>query len=88
VLVGMGERYDVLVTLGDGVFPLVTLAEGKNATGLAVVRTGSGAVPPAGVRPREFDGRIVAYRNLSPAEAVRMMSRQPDRSIRLELTGE
>ena len=35
----MGERYDVSVTLGDGVFPLTALAEGKNATALALVRT-------------------------------------------------
>jgi multicopper oxidase len=32
LLIGMGERYDVLVALGDGVLPLVALAEGKNAT--------------------------------------------------------
>jgi FtsP/CotA-like multicopper oxidase with cupredoxin domain len=35
LLIGMGERYDVQVTLGDGVFPLTALAEGKNATALA-----------------------------------------------------
>jgi FtsP/CotA-like multicopper oxidase with cupredoxin domain len=33
LLIGMGERYDVQVTLYDGVFPLTALAEGKNATG-------------------------------------------------------
>lgn len=38
----MGERYDVVTTLGDGVFPLVALAEGKDATALALVRTGAG----------------------------------------------
>jgi multicopper oxidase len=53
LLVGMGERYDALVTLGDGVFPLVALAEGKNATGMALVRTGSGSAPKATVRPKE-----------------------------------
>ena len=42
LLIGMGERYDVQVTLGDGVFPLTALAEGKNATALALVRTGGG----------------------------------------------
>ena len=40
LLLGMGERYDVQVTLGDGVFPLVALAEGKDSTALALVRTG------------------------------------------------
>ena len=47
LLIGMGERYDVQVTLGDGVFPLTSLAEGKNATALALVWTGSGEPPPA-----------------------------------------
>jgi FtsP/CotA-like multicopper oxidase with cupredoxin domain len=87
LLIGMGERYDALVTLGDGVFPLVALAEGKGAAAFAVVRTGSGATPPATVRPRELDGRIVAYRQLTPADAVRLAGRQPDRSIDLKLTG-
>ncbi|MGA7050116.1 MAG: multicopper oxidase domain-containing protein, partial [Mycobacterium sp.] len=31
LLIGMAERYDVIVTADDGVFPLVALAEGKNA---------------------------------------------------------
>lgn len=43
LLVGMGERYDVLVTLGDGVFPLVALAEGKDAIGMAPATTGTTA---------------------------------------------
>lgn len=47
LLIGMGERYDVQVTLGDGVFPLTALAEGKNATALALVRTARGTRPPA-----------------------------------------
>ena len=52
LLIGMGERYDVQVTLGDGVFPLTALAEGKNATALALVRTGAGSRrPPPSGRP-------------------------------------
>ena len=54
LLLGMAERYDVLVTLDDGVFPLVAYAEGKNATALAVIRTGSGPMPPANARPAEL----------------------------------
>src|SRR5437667_3642651 len=50
LLIGMGERYDVKVTLGDGVFPLTALAEGRHDTALNLVRTGSGAQPPATVR--------------------------------------
>jgi FtsP/CotA-like multicopper oxidase with cupredoxin domain len=83
----MGERYDVVVTLADGVFPLVALAEGKNARALGLVRTGSGRVPAAGVRPRELDGRVVGYGDLTPTDEARLPDRQPDRTIRLELTG-
>ena len=42
VLMGMGERYDVIVTAGDGVFPLVASAEGKNALARALLSTGAG----------------------------------------------
>ena len=42
LLIGMGERYDVIVTAGDGVFPLVALAEGKNALARALLSTGAG----------------------------------------------
>src|SRR5207248_380671 len=59
LLIGMGERYDVLVTLDDGVFPLVALAEGKEASGMALVRTGPGSAPKPTVRPRELDGMIM-----------------------------
>lgn len=88
LLIGMGERYDVLVTLADGVFPLVALAEGKDATALALLRTGAGAAPAAPVRPKELDGKLVAYRNLTPADAVRLPTRDTDRTIELKLTGD
>ena len=87
LLIGMGERYDVLVTLADGVFPLVALAEGKGDAAFGLVRTGTGAAPAASVRPRELDGRILAYRQLKPADAVRLPTREPDRVVTLKLTG-
>jgi len=37
LLLGMSERYDVIVTAGDGVFPLVALAEGKNGLARALL---------------------------------------------------
>ncbi|MCF1593213.1 multicopper oxidase family protein [Streptomyces muensis] len=87
LLIGMGERYDVLVTLGDGVFPLVALAEGKDATGMALVRTASGGAPRATVRPKELDGRILTASRLRAADDVRLPSRKVDRVHRVELTG-
>ncbi|GAA3771399.1 hypothetical protein GCM10022403_003400 [Streptomyces coacervatus] len=87
VLIGMGERYDVLVTLDDGVFPLVALAEGKNATGLALVRTGTGSAPAQAVRPKELNGMIMTASQLRAADDVRLTSRKADRVHRVELTG-
>ncbi|MFF4550700.1 multicopper oxidase family protein [Streptomyces sp. NPDC001406] len=87
LLVGMGERYDVLVTLADGVFPLVALAEGKDASGMALVRTGSGSAPKPTVRPKELDGMIMTASQLKAAEDVRLETKKADRVHRIELTG-
>ncbi|MFF3993056.1 multicopper oxidase family protein [Streptomyces cyaneofuscatus] len=89
LLLGMGERYDVLVTAKDGVFPLVALAEGKgkDASALAVLRTGGGAAPGASVRPKELDGKLVQAGRLVPDPSVALAERAPDRTIRMRLTG-
>ena len=87
LLVGMGERYDVLVTLDDGVFPLVALAEGKNANGLALVRTGSGSTPKTTVRPKELDGMIMTASQLRAADDVRLKSAKTDVTHQIKLTG-
>ena len=87
LLIGMAERYDVQVTLADGVFPLTALAEGKNGSALALVRTGSGAPPAATVRPPELDGALARYAALRSAPPVRLAARPPDVTYRLRLTG-
>ncbi|MFI1399581.1 multicopper oxidase family protein [Streptomyces sp. NPDC020681] len=87
LLLGMGERYDVLVTAGDGVFPLAAAAEGKNATALAVLRTGGGSAPDASVRPKELSGRVLTAGRLRAAESVALPAKKPDRTVRVELTG-
>ncbi|MEU2183870.1 multicopper oxidase family protein [Streptomyces thermolilacinus] len=87
LLIGMGERYDVLVTAGDGVFPLVAAAEGKKAAALAVLRTGKGAAPGARVRPKELDGPVLTAARLKAAEPVALKARTPDRTVAIRLTG-
>ncbi|QNS06590.1 multicopper oxidase family protein [Streptomyces xanthii] len=87
LLLGMGERYDVLVTAGDGVFPLTALAEGKKRTAMAVLRTGSGAAPSPTSRPAELTGKLVTADRLRPAESVALPSAEPDRTLSLTLTG-
>ncbi|MGW7083340.1 multicopper oxidase family protein [Streptomyces sp. NPDC054871] len=87
LLLGMGERYDVLVTAKDGAFPLTAAAEGKKAAALAVLRTGGGATPAPSTRPKELKGRLLTADKLRAARSVALPSRKPDRTIRLRLTG-
>jgi FtsP/CotA-like multicopper oxidase with cupredoxin domain len=87
LLLGIAERYDVLVTARDGVFPLFALAEGKDARALAVLRTGGGRLPGCSAHPGELDGRPVPARRLVPDDSVALCERSPDREMRIKLTG-
>ncbi|THV42367.1 multicopper oxidase family protein [Glycomyces buryatensis] len=87
ILIGMGERYDAIVTLQDGAFALVAEAEGKQARGRALVRTGSGEAPAADFAPAELTGHVLSYAEIVPAETTALEAREPDRVIDLELTG-
>jgi FtsP/CotA-like multicopper oxidase with cupredoxin domain len=85
LLIGMGERYDVEVTLADGVFPLVALAEGKQGQGFALVRTAGGTPPPPEAAPAELGGKLIMAPSLRATEAVRLPEREPDRTHELTL---
>lgn len=87
LLLGMGERYDVLVTVKDGVFPLTALAEGKKASAQALLRTGGGAAPAGSVRPKELDGRLLTADRLRAEASVALAEKEPDRTVKLQLTG-
>ena len=88
VLIGMGERYDVVVTLQDGAFPFVAVAEGKNQIGLAILRTSAfAAAPGPQVRPDELNRAVLRYDQLVPAEGYALPQRNVEREHRLELTG-
>ncbi|QLY29005.1 multicopper oxidase family protein [Nocardia huaxiensis] len=85
VLVGMGERYDAVIELGDGVFPLVASAESKDGQALAVIRTGAGAPPAANVRPAELDSPPLTEEQFTAAESARLPQRAPDRTLEVAL---
>jgi len=87
VLIGMGERYDVIVTLADGAFPFVAEAEGKGARGFAIVRTGSGAAPAPDADVPELSGLVATADRLAAVSEVALPDRQPDRRLAIELTG-
>ena len=88
LLVGMAERYDVTVTAGDGVFPLVAMPEGKPATpGRALLKTAGGNPPDVNFRPPELDGRIGTVDTFTAPPSASLGSVQSDVSLALELTG-
>jgi len=87
VLLGMGERYDVIVTLGDGVFAFVAEAEGKQERAFALVRTSAGTPPPSTVVVSELSGRLATADKLRAASDVALPTRSTDREITIRLRG-
>ncbi|KKC04700.1 multicopper oxidase family protein [Mycobacterium nebraskense] len=88
LLLGMAERYDVLVTAGDGVFPLVAVPEGKKAApGRALLSTAAGAPPDVTFQPSELNRRVGTVDTFTATPAASLGSSQTDVSLGLELTG-
>ena len=87
--IGMGERYDAVVTLKDGVFPLVARPFGKTSGGqaMALVRTGGGTAPGADVTPPELSGQVLIGSQLQPAESAKLPAKAPDATVDLALQG-
>ncbi|MBB1042582.1 MULTISPECIES: multicopper oxidase domain-containing protein [unclassified Dietzia] len=86
LMVGMGERFDVLVTLGDGVFPLFAQAEGKTGHGQALVRTAAGDLPTRS-RPDELDRQVLFGTDLAPRADVRLEEKGHDVYHSLDMGG-
>jgi len=87
LLIGMGERYDALVTLGDGVFPLIAEPVGKAGLARALVRTGTDDVPAPSHRPRELPAVPMTVRELQVGVGNALPRRDPDTVQDLRLSG-
>lgn len=85
--VGMGERYDVIVTLKDGVFPFVANPLGKSNIARAIIRTGMAELPSDTFRPIELTGDPLTVGQLRTIDEVRLPIRRPDRIHDLFLSG-
>jgi FtsP/CotA-like multicopper oxidase with cupredoxin domain len=86
--IGMGERYDVEVTLEDGVFPLVAQPVGKTGLARALVRTGGGAAPSAAEVPDELSGQVLLGSTLQPANRTKLTARSIDTDLKVVLNGQ
>jgi len=93
--IGMGERYDVLLEADNpGVWQVAALPEGKSGLARALLRykeNGETSPPPAGLRPEELEGRLLAFADLRAAReesfAPENPGGRPDRSHELTLSG-
>ena len=89
IRIAMGERYDAVVTLADGVFPLSAVPVGKAGSPARVlVRTGAGAVPGADLVPAGVHGRRLTLGDLVAEPALRLPDRAPDSVQDVSLAGD
>ena len=84
---GMGERYDVIATLGDGIFPFVAAPYGKAGIARALVRTGAGAAPAESFRPTEVSAFPLTADALTAAPGTALAQRDPDTVQDVALSG-
>ena len=84
---GMGERYDATVTLGDGVFPFVARRSGKPGLARALVRTASGAAPGESFTPPELSGYALTADALGAAPGAALPWKDPESTQDLVLGG-
>ncbi|MGQ0624751.1 MAG: multicopper oxidase family protein [Sporichthyaceae bacterium] len=89
VRLGMGERYDVVVTASNpGAWQLAAVPESKRGFARAVLRytdTPTATSPAAEVRPSELSGRLLSYADLAYAGTRTRPRRAPDRVLELVL---
>lgn len=87
LLVGMAERYDVVVTAADGVFPLVASAEGKDAVARALLVTGKGSAPDPQFRPSELTRRVGTVDMFTAVTAANLGRPDPNLDLPVVLGG-
>lgn len=90
LLLGMGERYDVVVTVRSGAWPIIGAAEGKGASAVAVLRTtdaSASTAPPVDAAPEELAGKRLSYNDLRALSTVALSDRMTDRERDVALTG-
>jgi FtsP/CotA-like multicopper oxidase with cupredoxin domain len=90
--IGMGERYDAVVSISDGIWPFVAEAVGRGAgaRALAVIRTTIGAAPRIADLPATLlgqDGRPLTADRLRAGAGTALPRRTPEAISDLVLSG-
>ncbi len=89
-IIGMGERYDVTIDVQSGAWPIIALAEGKDARAAAVLRTVDAvetATPDLQAAIAELDGVWLRYADLRAAPSSALTLPNDIRSRTVQLTG-
>ncbi|NKR10599.1 MULTISPECIES: multicopper oxidase family protein [unclassified Paenarthrobacter] len=87
VVLGMGERIDALITVGEGFTPVLALPEGKSGKALGFIGTGTGKKPLPAVLPDSLDGTVLDGGQLKADPAAALEAKTPDRAHEVKLTG-
>ncbi|EGD54368.1 multicopper oxidase family protein [Gordonia neofelifaecis] len=87
VLVGMGERYDAIVTVGDGAFPLIAQPEGKSGRARAVLTTAPNTDVTTAQAAAELSGPVTTAYGLRALDSVALPAQRPDVELTARLTG-
>lgn len=88
ILIGMAQRYDVLVTARSGAWPVVAKVEGRAGYASTVLRTTDAAPmsdPDVGGIIDELGRRLTTERDLRPTEGSTLDTRQVDRDYSVDL---
>jgi FtsP/CotA-like multicopper oxidase with cupredoxin domain len=90
LIVGMAERYDVIVQPKSGAWPVAASAEGKgDGLAAAVLRTTdvpTAAAPPPDTRPAELKGQLLDDNELKADQSVVLRPHKTDRTHHVALT--
>ncbi len=85
--IGMGERYDVIVKIQDGVFAFVAEAVGKTAIARALIRSGVGTAPTPLFKPAQLATKPLTADLLQVLDQARLPKKKSERVQELILKG-
>lgn len=89
IILGPGERYDVVVQVKDGDFAIAASPEGKSDPGARAVLSTSRRPDVRNLTTSEvfeLDGRLLTYADLRADESVALAPREVDRELSASLT--
>lgn len=86
VVLGMGERLDVLITLGDQAVPVLALPEGKTGHAYGIIAAGP-KTTLSGRLPQTLGGTVLDGSRLKAHESVLLPPKDPTTTHGVRLTG-